>query len=81
VNEKKITYQTKVQEQNMLNRIRYGSKAKQIHEDNEVPRTSWDLNYSDVYYFTVSTDSDYGKCRPQEVVIETNHGNSKFTWN
>jgi hypothetical protein len=80
VNESKITYMTRVQEQNMLNRVHYGSKAQQITEDNEVPRTSWDLNYSDVYYFTVSTDSDYGKCKPQEVVIETNQGSSKFTW-
>lgn len=80
IGERKITYPTKVQEQNTLNRVRYGSKAQQIKEDNEIPRTSWDLNYSDVYYFTVSTDSDYGKCKPQEVVIETNQGSSKLTW-
>lgn len=80
IGERKITYPTKVQEQNTLNRVRYGSKAQQIKEDYEIPRTSWDLNYSDVYYFTVSTDSDYGKCKPQEVVIETNQGSSKFTW-
>ncbi|CAI1187368.1 Uncharacterised protein [Serratia fonticola] len=80
INENKITYMTRVQEQNMLNRVHYGSKAKRISEDNEVPRTSWDLNYNDVYYFTVSTDSDYGKCKPQEVVIETNQGRSTLTW-
>ncbi|CAM4403786.1 hypothetical protein [Klebsiella grimontii] len=80
INEKKITYTTRVQDQNTLNRIVNGRKAKQITEDNEVPRTSWDLNYSDVYYFTVTTDSDYGRCRPQEVVIETNKGSSSFTW-
>ncbi|HBI7614568.1 TPA: hypothetical protein K8145_004116 [Escherichia coli] len=81
INEKKITYTTRVQDQNTLNRIVNGRKAKQITEDNEVPRTSWDLNYSDVYYFTVTTDSDYGRCRPQEVVIETNKGSSNFSWN
>ncbi|MBA7932688.1 MAG: hypothetical protein P0Y63_01695 [Klebsiella huaxiensis] len=29
---------------------------------------------------TVSSDSDYGKCRPREALIETKKGISTFRW-
>ncbi|QMD26099.1 hypothetical protein HVZ46_16715 [Citrobacter freundii] len=80
INEKKRTFFTKTQEQNILNRTLYGSKARQVPEGNEKARTDWDLNTGSVYYFSVTSDRDYGKCRPSEAVIETNQGISTFRW-
>ncbi|MDW5509664.1 MULTISPECIES: hypothetical protein [Enterobacterales] len=80
INEKKRTFFTKAQEQNILNRTLYGSKARLVPEGNEKARTDWDLNMGGIYYFTVSSDSDYGKCRPREALIETNKGISTFRW-
>ncbi|MFZ4171109.1 hypothetical protein ACEV60_21010 [Enterobacter ludwigii] len=79
INEKKRVFMTKVREHNMLDRLNNGGR-NQISEDHENPRTDWDLNTGGVYYFTVSSDIDYGKCRPREVLIETNKGISTFRW-
>jgi hypothetical protein len=79
INEKKRVFMTKVREHNMLDRLHNGGR-NQISEDHETPRTDWDLNTGGVYYFTVSSDSDYGKCRPREALIETNKGISTFRW-
>lgn len=79
INEKKRVFMTKAREHNMLDRLHNGGR-NQISEDNEMPRTDWDLNTGGVYYFTVSSDSDYGKCRPREALIETNKGISTFRW-
>ena len=79
INEKKRVFMTKAREHNMLDRLHNGGR-NQISEDNEMSRTDWDLNTGGVYYFTVSSDSDYGKCRPREALIETNKGISSFRW-
>lgn len=79
INEKKRVFMTKVREHNMLDRLHNGGR-NQISEDHETPRTDWDLNTGSVYYFTVSSDSDYGKCRPRETLIETNKGISTRRW-
>lgn len=79
INEKKRVFMTKVREHNMLDRLNNGGR-NQISDDHETPRTDWDLNTGGVYYFTVSSDSDYGKCRPHEALIETNKGISNFRW-
>ncbi|MGM7881116.1 hypothetical protein [Yersinia enterocolitica] len=79
INEKKRVFMTKAREHNMLDRLHNGGR-NQISEDNEIPRTDWDLNTGGVYYFTVSSDSEYGKCRPREALIETNKGISTFRW-
>ena len=79
INEKKRVFMTKVREHNMLDRLHNGGR-NQISEDHDTPRTDWDLNTGGVYYFTVSSDRDYGKCRPREVLIETNKGISTFRW-
>ena len=79
INESKRTFFTKVNEHNLLDSI-HNQGRNQITVDNETPRTDWELNYGGVYYFTVSTDSDYGKCKPLNVVIETNQGNQQFEW-
>lgn len=79
INEKKRVFMTKVREHNMLDRLNNGGR-NQISEDHDTPRTDWDLNTGGVYYFTVSSDRNYGKCRPREVLIETNKGISTFRW-